>query len=166
MVKLSKTKAGIIVGIGIIVIALVFFIIFGIKLNPDNEKDDTKQNEVQTEQVQTTQAQEQQPVQTNVQTTQNTQIIEVSDESFSSLTKQEVQEIAVVSRKYIQCDSKMQLFYTVDVILSNNQNVSYYVSEPGYAYLNVGDKVNVSYVVCTNANGAKFVLVNAVTTVE
>lgn len=165
---MSKTKAGIIVGVSVILLGIIFFVIFGIKLNPEAQKEGntshTSQTQVQ-QQEQSQIQQTQQPQQTQA-TIQNTQVVEVSDESFSSLTKKECVEIAVVSRKYIQCDSKMQLFYTVDVILANNQIVSYYVSEPGYNYLNVGDKVNVTYVLCTNANGATFILVNGVTTVE
>lgn len=163
---MNATKAGIIVGGVLIVVAIALFVIFGGKTSDDDgavatATEITKVQEVTVkEEVTTVHNQEEQSDAQAVPT-----MVMIDEASLTGLTSKQATEVGYIARKSIYLSGE-QLYYVLDVMLGDNRVVNYYVSEGGYYLLNVNDKVSVTYTTYTNTNGLSFIQVASVTTLE
>ena len=170
---MSYKKAGIIVGGIILVIAIVFFALASgsDKKEPLADVETTKSTSSNEEIVNETIPEQghvsNEPRETSQQSVHqgDGSYSEVDESSIASLKREDNSEVTYVSRKSIRLMDG-QLYYVLDMILSDNTTLSYYVSESGYYATDVGEKVSINYVVYTNANGLKFYQITKVTTIE
>lgn len=162
---MGTKKAGIIVGVILIAVAVIVVLIFGGKSSEDEATDVTETKPVVTE-TQTPTQQEPTQEETSNNSNLGTQgAIVIDEDSLVSMNMKEFSEVAFVSRKHIYLQGN-QLYYTIDVMLGDNEVVTYYTSEAGYYLLGVNDKVKIDYVVYTNDNGISFTQINSVVTVK
>lgn len=184
-------KAGIVVGVLIISVALGLNWFFG--------KDDKKVSEIDINHAQAEENKEpvkvpvvQQPVeqpstiveQPVVQTlppvVQNnplqpqtkTSLSEVDLTQLGSPVKQDTEVVIISKKRVILLDSTpnsttgKQLAYSLDLITGENTQLNHFVSATTYEAFNVGDKLKLTYNVYVNANGVEFPTIMSVELVD
>lgn len=184
-------KAGIILGVVIILVALGLNWFFNkdskevsdIDINqPNNEQSQPPvQQPVAQQPVEQPQNQAQQQVVQNTpqtvptqqpQTNVSTSLLEVDLTQLGSPVKQETEVVIISKKRVILLDSSpnslegKQLVYSLDLITGNNTQLNHFVSATTYEAFNVGDKLKLTYNVYENINGVQFPTISSVELVE
>lgn len=96
----------------------------------------------------------------------------LTEDNVNSLIQgTEQTEIVLVAKKgvVLLTDNKKntrQLMYSLDMMTTDGNSLSYYVSENVYNSVQVGDKLNLTYSVHTNKNNVEFPVIKNVAVVE
>ena len=184
-------KAGIIIGVAIIFVALGLNWFFNkdskevseIDINSSNqqekaepEKEPVVQQVIEEPQqtvVQPVVQTPQQPVQNTEQqvATQNS-LTEVNLSQLGEPIKEETEVVIISKKRVILLDSTpnsngtKQLAYSLDLIAGNNNQLNHFVSAITYDAFNVGDKLKLTYNVYKNVNGVEFITIKSVELVQ
>lgn len=184
-------KAGIVVGVLIILVALGLNWFYGDKDKKVSEIDINQPNKVEIQEpVKEPVVQEpveppkvivQQPVvqtpppvvqNTELQTQTPTAMTEVDLTQLGDPIKQDNEVVIISKKRVILLDSSpnsvtgKQLAYSLDLITGNNTQLNHFVSSTTYDAFNVGDKLKLTYNIYVNANGVEFPTIMSVELVE
>lgn len=184
-------KAGIIVGVLIILLALGLNWFFGKDTKKVSEIDINQPNEqviqepviesVVQQPVTPPEVIEEQPVVQTPQVPVNntvhqqqtpTSMSEVDLTQLGNPIKEETEVVIISKKRVILLDSSpssttnKQLAYSLDLITGKNTQLNHFVSSTTYDAFNVGDKLKLTYNVYVNDNGVEFPTIMSVELVE
>lgn len=184
-------KAGLIIGVLIILVALGLNWFFNkdgkevseIDIKQPNQtkvEEPVKQPVVQQPIEQPQQVVQQPVVETTPQQVQNEpqQVVTKSSLTEVDLTQlgnpvKEETEVVIISKKRVilldsspNSSSNKQLAYSLDLITGSNNQLNHFVSANTYEAFNVGDKLKLTYNVYRNVNGVEFPTIKSVELVQ
>lgn len=184
-------KAGLIIGVLIILVALGLNWFFNkdgkevseIDIKQPNQtkvEEPVKQPVVQQPIEQPQQVVQQPVVETTPQQVQNepqqvatkSSLTEVDLTQLGNPVKEETEVVIISKKRVILLDSSpnsssnKQLAYSLDLITGSNNQLNHFVSANTYEAFNVGDKLKLTYNVYRNVNGVEFPTIKSVELVQ